>query len=116
MSANGGLAGRAHDGEAVVLGVDGVSGFNALHSRRHDEEVQLHAFDILALDGEDLRALALSMRKTLLTRKRSWRWLSARLISLPILTICGDRERLQNVTGIPHKLTMWGRSGSVRKS
>ena len=27
------------DGEAVVLGVDGVSDFNALHSRRHDNEV-----------------------------------------------------------------------------
>ena len=43
------------DGEAVVLGVDGVSDFNALHSRQHDDEVQLYAFDILALDGEDLR-------------------------------------------------------------
>ena len=31
------------DGEAVVLGVDGVSDFNALHSRQHDEEVQLYA-------------------------------------------------------------------------
>lgn len=29
------------DGEAVVLGVDGVSNFNALHSRKHDHEVQL---------------------------------------------------------------------------
>ncbi|MCP1766038.1 ATP-dependent DNA ligase [Bradyrhizobium japonicum] len=29
------------DGEAVVLGVDGASDFNALHSRRHDDEVQL---------------------------------------------------------------------------
>jgi len=26
------------DGEAVVLGVDGVSDFNALHSRKHDDE------------------------------------------------------------------------------
>jgi hypothetical protein len=32
------------DGEAVVLGVDGVSDFNALHSRQHDEETQLYAF------------------------------------------------------------------------
>jgi bifunctional non-homologous end joining protein LigD len=48
------------DGEAVVLGVDGVADFNALHSRRHDDEVQLYAFDILALDGEDLRSLPLS--------------------------------------------------------
>jgi hypothetical protein len=36
----------------------------ALHSRKHDHEVQLYAFDILALDGEDLRGLPLSMRKT----------------------------------------------------
>ena len=28
------------DGEAVVLGVDGVSDLNALHSRKHDDEVQ----------------------------------------------------------------------------
>jgi bifunctional non-homologous end joining protein LigD len=56
------------DGEAVVLGVDGISDFNALHSRKHDEEVQLYAFDVLALDGDDLRGLPLSMRKTNLTR------------------------------------------------
>jgi ATP-dependent DNA ligase len=62
-------AGRAAlviDGEPVVPGVDGIADFNALHSRRHDEEVQLYAFDILALDGEDLRSLPLSMRKTTL--------------------------------------------------
>ncbi|MCK1569015.1 DNA ligase [Bradyrhizobium sp. 173] len=58
----------AIDGEAVVLGVDGVSDFNALHSRRHDDEVQLYAFDILALGGEDLRPFPLSMRKTNLAR------------------------------------------------
>ena len=28
------------DGEAVLLGVDGRSDFNGLHSRRHDDEVQ----------------------------------------------------------------------------
>jgi bifunctional non-homologous end joining protein LigD len=56
------------DGEAVVLGVDGVPDFNALHSRKHDEEVQLYAFDILTLDGEDLRPLPLSLRKTNLVR------------------------------------------------
>jgi ATP-dependent DNA ligase len=56
------------DGEAVILSADGVSDFDALHSRRHDEEVQLYAFDILALDGEDLPDLPLSMRKTNLAR------------------------------------------------
>jgi bifunctional non-homologous end joining protein LigD len=47
----------------VVLDVDGVAEFNVLHSRKHDHEVQLYAFDILALNGEDLRRLV-SMRKT----------------------------------------------------
>jgi len=56
------------DGEAVVLSVDGVADFNALHSRKHDHEVQLYAFDIMALAGDDLRALPLSMRKTNLAR------------------------------------------------
>jgi ATP-dependent DNA ligase len=51
------------DGEAVVLGVDGASDFNALHSRKHDHEVQLYAFDCLALAGDDLRALPLHIRK-----------------------------------------------------
>ena len=52
------------DGEAVLLGVNGVSDFDGLHSRRFDADVQLYAFDALMLDGEDLRQLPLSMRKT----------------------------------------------------
>ena len=51
-----------------MLGVDGISDFNGLHSGRFNHEVQLYAFDILALDGEDLRDLPLSMRKTYLAR------------------------------------------------
>jgi ATP-dependent DNA ligase len=45
------------DGEAVILGVDGVSDFNALHSRKHDDEVQFCAFDIMVEGGDDLRKL-----------------------------------------------------------
>jgi len=56
------------DGEAVILGVDGISDFNALHSRKHDDEVQFCAFDILAEGGDDLRKLPLSMRNTNLER------------------------------------------------
>jgi bifunctional non-homologous end joining protein LigD len=51
-----------------VLGVDGISDLNALHSGKHNDEVQLYAFDILALDGDDLRPLPLSMRKAHLSR------------------------------------------------
>jgi ATP-dependent DNA ligase len=50
------------------LGVDGYSDWNALHSGKHNEEVQLCAFDVLAMDGDDLRDLPLSMRKANLQR------------------------------------------------
>jgi bifunctional non-homologous end joining protein LigD len=51
------------DGEAMVLGVDGISAFAALYSRKHDEEVQFYAFDMLVGDGDDMRSLPLSIRK-----------------------------------------------------
>ena len=47
----------------MILGVDGISDFNALHSRKHDHEVQLYAFDILAMGGDDLQSLPLHLRK-----------------------------------------------------
>jgi bifunctional non-homologous end joining protein LigD len=56
------------DGEAVILGVDGRSDFDALHSGKHNEEAQLYAFDMLAGDGcSDLTApdARLSQRDTL---------------------------------------------------
>jgi hypothetical protein len=46
----------ALDGEAVILGVDGISDFNALHSGKLNHEVQLYAFDVLA-KGDDVRPL-----------------------------------------------------------
>jgi bifunctional non-homologous end joining protein LigD len=45
------------DGVAVLLGVDGRSDFNWLHSRRHDHEVQFYVFDCMVSDGDDLRKL-----------------------------------------------------------
>jgi ATP-dependent DNA ligase len=56
------------DGEAVVLGVDGIADFNARHSRKHDAELQFCAFDIMALDGDGLLGLPLYLRKTNLER------------------------------------------------
>jgi hypothetical protein len=56
------------DGEAVLLDAEGISDFNAPHSRKRDAEVQLYAFDFLAADGDDLRRLPLSLRKTNLAR------------------------------------------------
>ena len=56
------------DGEAVLLGVDGQSEFDGLHSRQHNDEVQFYAFDMKVNDGDDIRKLPLSMRKTNLAR------------------------------------------------
>jgi bifunctional non-homologous end joining protein LigD len=56
------------DGEAVLLGMDGRSDFDGLHSRQHNDEVQFYAFDVLMSDGDDLRKLPLSMRKANLAR------------------------------------------------
>jgi ATP-dependent DNA ligase len=56
------------DGEAVIVGLDGRSDFNGLHSGKQNGEVQLCAFDVLAMGGDDLRGLPLSMRKTNLER------------------------------------------------
>jgi bifunctional non-homologous end joining protein LigD len=56
------------DGEAVILGVDGNSNFDDLHSGKFNDEVQFYAFDMLAGDGDDMRKLPLSMRKANLQR------------------------------------------------
>ena len=50
-----GISSSSSTAKAVVLGVDGISDFDGLHSGKFNDEVQLYAFDILALDGEDLR-------------------------------------------------------------
>jgi bifunctional non-homologous end joining protein LigD len=41
-----------------------MSDFDGLYSGKHNDEVQLYAFDILALEGDDLRKLPLHLRKT----------------------------------------------------
>lgn len=53
------------DGEAVVLDEDGRSGFQALQAALKDapDTILFYAFDLLALDGEDLTGLPLSERK-----------------------------------------------------
>ena len=58
----------------MVCGPDGVAIFDALHRHGTVSEAMLYASDLLALDGEDLRAMPLGDRKKrlarLLTRRR----------------------------------------------
>ena len=56
------------DGEAVVLcPKTGLSLFDRFHSGRHDREVILYAFDLIELNGDDLRREPLEVRKATLT-------------------------------------------------
>jgi hypothetical protein len=43
------------DGEAVACGEDGIASFDRIRYRRHDGGVFLYAFDLIELDGDDLR-------------------------------------------------------------
>ena len=43
------------DGEAVCCGDDGMPSFDRIRYRRHDASVFLYAFDLIELDGDDLR-------------------------------------------------------------
>jgi ATP-dependent DNA ligase len=56
------------DGEAVVCGPDGVAIFDALHRRGTVSEAMLYAFDLLELDGQDLRAMPPGERKKRLAK------------------------------------------------
>jgi bifunctional non-homologous end joining protein LigD len=56
------------DGEAVVLGPDGLSRFDELSRRGTAQTAILHAFDLIEHDGEDLRNLPFLDRKAALAR------------------------------------------------
>jgi ATP-dependent DNA ligase len=54
------------DGEAVACNGDGLSIFEKLRWRHHDERVFMWSFDLLALDGQDLRREPIEVRKATL--------------------------------------------------
>jgi bifunctional non-homologous end joining protein LigD len=56
------------DGEAVVLGPDGLSRFEELCRREAARTAVLYAFDLIERDGEDLRGLPFLDRKAALAR------------------------------------------------
>ena len=54
------------DGEAVACGDDGIASFDRIRHHRHDGSVFMWAFDLIELDGEDLRLEPLEVRKATL--------------------------------------------------
>jgi ATP-dependent DNA ligase len=97
------------DGEAVLAGADGVAVFDALHRRGRVTDAILQAFDLLELDGEDLRPLLLGQRKPgsrlTTTPTRTERWCSGRPACRsawqrpidPALPATGSRSRIPTV-------------------
>jgi bifunctional non-homologous end joining protein LigD len=56
------------DGEAVCCDDDGLPVFQKLRQRRDDRHVYLYAFDLIELDGKDLRREPIEQRKTALAQ------------------------------------------------
>jgi bifunctional non-homologous end joining protein LigD len=56
-------AAPASSTEAVACDDNGVTSFNRVRYRRHDESIFLYAFDLIELNGDDLRSDPLEGRK-----------------------------------------------------
>jgi ATP-dependent DNA ligase len=56
----------ASDGEAVVIGPDGIAQFDELRRRNGAEHAMLYGFDLIELNGVDLRGRPFLERKTAL--------------------------------------------------
>jgi ATP-dependent DNA ligase len=56
------------DGEAVACDDHGVPSFDRIRYRRHDSTVFLYAFDLIELNGDDLRREPLDARKATLAK------------------------------------------------
>jgi ATP-dependent DNA ligase len=54
------------DGEAVACDDNGIASFSLLRHRHHDASVFLYAFDLIELNGDDLRRDPLQVRKATL--------------------------------------------------
>ena len=56
------------DGEAIAVDERGLSVFDFLRYRCHDHAAILCAFDLIELDGDDLRPLPIERRKDILAK------------------------------------------------
>ncbi len=70
MAAIAALPARSYavDGEAIAVDDKGLVVFDLIRRRRHDHAVTLCAFDLLELDGVDLRREPIEVRKRTLGR------------------------------------------------
>ena len=98
------------DGEAVACSDDGIALFERIRYRRFDSSVFLYAFDLIELNGDDLRREPLEWRKAalerLLARAGSGVQLNEQAIlercdpGLPFSTAFGKRHQHANASCI----------------
>jgi ATP-dependent DNA ligase len=101
------------DGEAVVLGPDGLSRFDELRRREAAQSAILYAFDLIERDGDDLRNRPFLDRKDALAgllRGPNWsHWRScqptvqALMINPPAAVQNDRRYRLSDMTNTPER-------------
>jgi bifunctional non-homologous end joining protein LigD len=70
------------DGEVVCADGDGKPDFDLLHSRCNDDVAVACAFDLLMLDGDDIRRLPFALRKAMLAKL-------VRLVHVDAATVAG---------------------------
>ena len=56
------------DGEAIVTNERGLAVFDLIRHQRHGDDAVLIAFDLIELDGEDLRRTPIEQRKRILAK------------------------------------------------
>jgi len=56
------------DGEAIVTNERGLAVFDLIRHQRHGDDAVLIAFDLIELDGEDLRRTPIELRKRSLAK------------------------------------------------
>ncbi len=78
------------DGEAIVTNGDGLAVFDLIRHKRYGDAAVLCAFDVIELDGEDLRRSSIEYRKRKL----------AKLVRRPELGVVPNEKAALIVGGI----------------
>jgi ATP dependent DNA ligase-like protein len=92
------------DGEAVACDDNGLASFERIRYRQHDGDVFLYAFDLIELNGDDMR------RDPLEVRKATLRW--------PKLALACASTSIWKATARPSSPTRarWGSKASCRSA
>src|SRR5262245_14881517 len=93
------------DGETVACDGDGVPSFDRIRYRRRDASVFLYAFDLMELNGDDLRREPLEVRKATLASmlRRAMSGLASTSTSKPTGRPCLPTPAKKGLEGIVSK-------------